>query len=194
MENIFLCYHCRECASECPVAFWFDVPPPRLVQYLQCGETERALQARTPWLCASCESCAIQCPHRLDLARVMADLTHAARDYGFSPRVVDAPRVSLPGADIRRRATELGLIPPSNQPLGRFAFELRWLAHRLGKRMRGLLLTRIWLPSATREHQPPTFAELLVAIAWVVLALPTALGFGVGLVLHYVSARGDSAV
>ncbi|MDE3092006.1 MAG: 4Fe-4S dicluster domain-containing protein, partial [Chloroflexota bacterium] len=74
-KNVFVCYQCRECESLCPLAFWFDVPPPRLLQDLQRGETDRVLKSRTPWLCASCKTCATQCPHRLDLARLMSALT-----------------------------------------------------------------------------------------------------------------------
>lgn len=187
MNTITLCYQCRECASGCPLAFWFDVPPPRLLQYLQVGEIDKALKSRTPWLCASCETCATQCPHRLDLVQVMAGLTDAARDHGYSPRVTSVSRVNLRDVDIRRRATELGLMLPSNQTLKRFAFELGWLAHRFGKGTRGVLRTHIRLPSVTREHPSISLAELLAAIACVVLALPMALGFGAGLVLHRVS-------
>jgi hypothetical protein len=117
----------------------------------------------------------------------MTGVAAAAREAGIKPRVAGVPQVFLPVVDIRKRAIDLGLIPPSNQPLRLFAFELRWLAHRAGRRMRGLLQTRVRLPLATREHQAPTISELMAAIALVVLALPMALGFGAGLALHRVS-------
>ncbi len=182
MNNIFLCYQCRECASECPVAYWFDVSPPRLLQLLQVGETEKVLKSRTPWLCASCETCAIQCPHRLDLARVMADLTTAARDRGFSQRVANVPRVFLPGVDIRRRATELGLMPAKYKGLDRIRFEAHWSWYQLRTRTRELLQRRIRLAVAPRHA--PTLGELLSAIVFIVLAPAMAAGLAVGLVIY----------
>jgi heterodisulfide reductase subunit C len=182
MNSIFACYQCSECASECPLSYWFDVPPPRLLQYLQVGETEKAFKSRTPWLCASCETCATQCPHRIDLAQVMAGITDAARDRGFSPRVASVPRVYLPGADTHRRATELGLIPAQDKSLNSFLFEARWSWYQVRRRTRELLQRPIRLGAAPRHA--PTLEELLSAIAFVVVAPPMALGLAAGLAMY----------
>jgi hypothetical protein len=182
MNDILSCYQCRECASGCPLAFWFDVPPPRLLQYLQVGETDKVLKSRTPWLCATCETCATQCPHRVDLVRVMAGITNAARDHGFSQRVANVPRTVLPGVDIRRRATELGLMPEQDKILDRSLFELRWSWYQVRTRTRVLLQRRIRLAAAPRHG--PTLGELLSAIVFVVLAPPLALGLAAGLVMY----------
>ncbi len=180
MNEIFLCYQCRECASGCPVAYWFDVSPPRLLQLLQVGETEKVLKSRTPWLCASCETCATECPHRLDLGRVMSDLTTAARDCGINSPVSSVSKVFLPNVNIRQRATELGLIPPASQPLRRFAFELRWLWHQLAKDVQALLERRV----PVFRTRAPKLAELLLLAAVTVFTPPIALGFAGALMLH----------
>lgn len=170
MENIFVCYQCRECESQCPLAFWFDVPPPRVLQHLQRGEIDVALKSRTPWLCASCETCATQCPHRLDLAKVLTNLTTAARADGVRPRVSDAPPVSPLGVDVRQRATVLRLIPSRDKRAARVLFEARWVWFRLRKGTRAL-------------------RELLKLAAFVVLAPPMALGLVAGVLLSSLRRR-----
>jgi heterodisulfide reductase subunit C len=64
-----------------------DLPPNRLLHYLQLGLVDEVLNSEAIWMCASCETCATRCPNEIDLARVMDVLRQLARRRGVeSPR------------------------------------------------------------------------------------------------------------
>ncbi len=65
------CMQCGKCSAACPVSSAMDLLPHQVIRFLQLGFTEEAAQSRTPWVCASCFTCAARCPRDLDLARMM---------------------------------------------------------------------------------------------------------------------------
>ncbi len=65
------CYQCAKCSAGCPVVAAMDLLPHQVIRYLQLGLLEELLESRTPWICASCFTCAARCPRDLDLARMM---------------------------------------------------------------------------------------------------------------------------
>jgi heterodisulfide reductase subunit C len=81
-EKISACFQCEKCTSGCPLASNMDLPPNRLLHYLQLGLVEEVLNSDAIWVCASCETCATRCPNEIDLARVMDTLRQLARRRG----------------------------------------------------------------------------------------------------------------
>jgi heterodisulfide reductase subunit C2 len=77
-EKVSACFQCEKCTSGCPVASAMDLPPNRLLHYLQLGLIEEVLDSDAIWVCASCETCATRCPNEIDLARVMDTLRQLA--------------------------------------------------------------------------------------------------------------------
>ena len=69
--NKGLRFQCQKCASGCPVAYAMDYTPPQLLRMILLGMDDEVLSAKTPWLCASCETCTTRCPQGIDIARVM---------------------------------------------------------------------------------------------------------------------------
>jgi heterodisulfide reductase subunit C len=65
------CYQCAKCSAACPVTAAMDILPHQVIRYLQMGMEEELLNSKTPWICASCFTCAARCPRDLDLARIM---------------------------------------------------------------------------------------------------------------------------
>ncbi len=112
-QNIFLCYQCLKCSNGCPLSDFFDRQPHQIMRLLQLGEDQSALQAQTPWLCASCQTCSTRCPQGLDIAAIMAYLTRQARARRMKPKVpqVDAVnRAFLRGIRLWGRIYEIGLM------------------------------------------------------------------------------------
>lgn len=65
------CYQCAKCSAACPVVAAMDLLPHQVIRYLQLGLSDELMESRTPWVCASCFTCAARCPRELDLARMM---------------------------------------------------------------------------------------------------------------------------
>jgi len=120
-ENVFLCYQCVKCTSGCPLAEYFDLAPNQVLRAAQLGMDERLLDSRTPWLCASCQTCTTRCPQGIDVARVMDFLTAEARRRGIEPKVREVAlfhKVFLRDVDLLGRAYELGLMAELNLRTG----------------------------------------------------------------------------
>lgn len=86
-ENVFLCYQCVKCTSGCPVTEFFDWQPNQIMRAIQLGQEDIALESRTPWLCAACQTCTTRCPQGLDIAAIMEFLTRESNDRGMEPQV-----------------------------------------------------------------------------------------------------------
>jgi heterodisulfide reductase subunit C2 len=65
------CFQCAKCSAACPVTAAMDLLPHQVIRCLQLGLEEELANSKTPWVCASCFTCAARCPRDLDLARMM---------------------------------------------------------------------------------------------------------------------------
>ena len=112
-QNVYLCYQCVKCSSGCPVGEFLDWQPNQIMRALQLGQEDIALHAKTPWLCASCQTCGTRCPQGLDIPAIMDFLTRESRRRDIKPSV---PEVGIFGEAFMRevrlwgRAYELGLM------------------------------------------------------------------------------------
>jgi heterodisulfide reductase subunit B len=86
-ENVYLCYQCVKCTSGCPLAEFFDWQPNQVMRALQFGQEDIALESRTPWLCAHCQTCSTRCPQGLDVAGIMDWLTRETLELGMESQV-----------------------------------------------------------------------------------------------------------
>jgi heterodisulfide reductase subunit B len=112
-QNVYLCYQCVKCSSGCPLAEFFDWQPNQVMRALQLGQEDIALEAQTPWLCASCQTCTTRCPQGLDIAAIMDFLTREALAQGKKPAVSEAKIFSeafMREVRLWGRAYELGLM------------------------------------------------------------------------------------
>ena len=112
-QNVYLCYQCVKCTSGCPVAEFFDWQPNQVMRALQLGQEDIALESKTPWLCAACQTCSTRCPQGLDVTAIMEFLTRYARERGVEPPVqaVDIfNQAFMREVRLWRRAYELGLL------------------------------------------------------------------------------------
>jgi heterodisulfide reductase subunit B len=90
-QNVYLCYQCVKCSSGCPLAEFFDWQPNQIMRALQLGQEDIALESKTPWLCAACQTCSTRCPQELDIAAIMDFLTREALERGKTPPVSEVP-------------------------------------------------------------------------------------------------------
>jgi heterodisulfide reductase subunit B len=116
-QNAFLCYQCIRCTSGCPLTDFFDYRPNEIIRLVQIGDSEAALNSKTPWLCAACLTCTTRCPQGLDIARIMETLTQIAQDRGIEPKVPEVAlfnKVFVTDANIFGRVYELGMMGSMN--------------------------------------------------------------------------------
>lgn len=112
-QNVYLCYQCVKCSSGCPVAEYMDWQPNQIMRLLQLGQEDLVLKAKTPWLCASCQTCTTRCPQGLDIAGIMDYLTRLALQRGERPPVSEVKifgEAFLREVRLWGRAYELGLM------------------------------------------------------------------------------------
>ena len=112
-ENVFLCYQCGKCSSGCPVAEYFDLLPNELLRAIQLGRKDTALKSRTLWLCAMCETCAVRCPHGINITKIMDVLKIMAQQEGLPsplPAAVLFNQAALRGIRVFGKMYEAGLM------------------------------------------------------------------------------------
>ncbi|MFW6049455.1 MAG: 4Fe-4S dicluster domain-containing protein, partial [Candidatus Bipolaricaulota bacterium] len=69
-ENLYACFQCGKCSASCPFTDEMDELPNQLIRRVQIGD-RRILQSKTPWVCASCLSCEVECPKGNDIPAIM---------------------------------------------------------------------------------------------------------------------------
>lgn len=112
-QNVFLCYQCVKCSGGCPVSQFFDWQPNQIMRAVQLGQEDVALESETPWLCATCQTCATRCPQDLDIPAIMDFLTRETVARGKKPAV---PAIShfnksfMREVKLWRRSYELGML------------------------------------------------------------------------------------
>jgi heterodisulfide reductase subunit B len=105
------------------VTDYYDYTPNQVMRLVQIGDEEAVLRARTPWLCASCQTCTTRCPQGLDIALVMETLTQVAHDRGIAPAVPEVAlfhKIFLKDARLFGRVYELGLMGAMNLLSGKW--------------------------------------------------------------------------
>ena len=90
-QNLMACYQCGACTASCPVAFSMDLKPHQVMRLLQLGRWEEVLRARSPWVCASCYNCTVECPRGIQLTAVMYAVRELALRKGLSPKGAMGP-------------------------------------------------------------------------------------------------------
>ncbi len=70
-QDVNACIQCGRCTAGCPVVSAMDVMPREIMLHLQNGREQEVLESKTPWICATCFTCAARCPRELDLSRIM---------------------------------------------------------------------------------------------------------------------------
>ena len=68
-ESIFSCFQCGICTGACPFSAEMDLGPRKMLHFIMQGKVE-ILSSNTPWICASCFQCVVQCPNDIDIASV----------------------------------------------------------------------------------------------------------------------------
>ena len=83
--DVRACYACGKCSAGCPLAGDMDWQPHQVMHLINLGRRQEVVHSRSIWLCASCVTCTVRCPHDVDLARIMDVLRELSLQDGVRP-------------------------------------------------------------------------------------------------------------
>lgn len=78
------CNQCGKCSSGCPVAYFFDFRPRRIIAMVQLGFIEELLKSEDIWKCAQCLACNERCPREV----APYDVIQALQNLAFERNLV----------------------------------------------------------------------------------------------------------
>jgi heterodisulfide reductase subunit C len=81
-ERIRDCIQCGTCSGSCPVSYFMDNPPRKLIAMIRAGMRDEVLQSESLWLCTSCYSCTQRCPRGIACTDIMYALKRLAMAEG----------------------------------------------------------------------------------------------------------------
>ncbi|SYZ72647.1 Heterodisulfide reductase subunit C [Candidatus Zixiibacteriota bacterium] len=119
-EHLFNCIQCGTCSGMCPLSPEMDYTPRRIIAMIRAGFRQEVLSSYTCWLCASCYSCAVECPKNVKIT----DIMYAAK----------------------RLAIKEG-VAPSRFPISVLAREFFNQVHSKGRSTEGRLIMRLYMKS-----------------------------------------------
>jgi heterodisulfide reductase subunit C len=126
-EEVRQCYQCGKCVAGCPMMEEMDLTPSQVMRAVQSGLKDMALDCRTIWCCAGCETCAARCPKGLDLCHVMKACTSLAFAEGrtkAAPEIAAFHRSFMDTVGVLGRNYELGMIGLLKLRTGKFFDDL----------------------------------------------------------------------
>jgi len=103
-ENTAMCDQCGTCSGGCPFVEEMDITPAQLMRKVMLGQ-EDVLECETLWICATCNTCTVRCPRKLDVSKVAEALRQIKlRDEINNLNIDDLPK------DVLKELPQIALI------------------------------------------------------------------------------------
>ncbi len=93
-EKLLSCIQCGTCSGTCPLSIYMDFTPRRIINLVREGFREDVLASQTIWLCASCYSCTVRCPQKIQITDVMYSLKREAIKSRLFPKRFPIPALA----------------------------------------------------------------------------------------------------
>jgi heterodisulfide reductase subunit C len=112
-EHLRSCLQCGTCGGTCPVAPFLPHTPRKVFAMVRAGMKRPVLESLTPWVCASCYQCTVNCPAGIHITEIMYALKRRGAQEGITPPDSDAIRFLEAFTDVvckYGRAHEMGAV------------------------------------------------------------------------------------
>ena len=90
--RILACIQCGTCSASCPVFHVMDYPPRQIFAMIREGKKQNVLLSVTPWICASCYKCTVNCPAQIKITEVMYRLKRICIEEQIVTKKTDTSR------------------------------------------------------------------------------------------------------
>ena len=111
--DINMCWQCLTCTNGCPVAHAMDYNPNVIVELTRMGLKQEVLKSSAIWLCVGCNTCALRCPNRIDMATLNDTLRKIAIEEKVTvaqPHILAFHRTVLRSIRNHGRTHKLGIM------------------------------------------------------------------------------------
>jgi heterodisulfide reductase subunit C len=112
-DRLRSCLQCGTCGGACPVAPMLPHTPRKVFAMVRAGMKRPVLESLTPWVCASCYACTVNCPAGIHITDIMYALKRRGAQEGITPPDSDAIKFLHAFTDVVckfGRAHELGAL------------------------------------------------------------------------------------
>ncbi len=151
--NLRDCYQCGKCSAGCPMAHGMDYPPQQIIRMLQMGLVDKALSARSPWICAQCSTCSSRCPQNIEVARLMKEVRRVSHAEGRAV-VKESEKFEdlfIKGVRAKGKSNEQYLAAKFNLASGHFTQDLASAPKMLSRGLIGVAAHSSKNPSAVQR-------------------------------------------
>jgi quinone-modifying oxidoreductase subunit QmoC len=90
-EDLYRCIQCGTCSGICPLSVFMDHTPRQIMAMTRAGFRDDVLSSNTPWLCASCYACTVECPKEIKITDVMYAIKREAIRRKVYPKRFPVP-------------------------------------------------------------------------------------------------------
>jgi heterodisulfide reductase subunit C len=112
-KRVLSCIQCGTCTATCPVQKVFEHSPRQLFLMVRNGQKNKVLSDMTPWVCASCFKCTVNCPAQIKITEVMYKLKRMAIQNDLVTKKSDTNlfyKAFMGGVKKYGRSYEMGLM------------------------------------------------------------------------------------
>ncbi|MBI5529099.1 MAG: 4Fe-4S dicluster domain-containing protein [Deltaproteobacteria bacterium] len=99
-ERVRDCIQCGTCSGSCPVSFFMDNTPRKLLAMIRAGMRDQVLESNSLWFCTSCYMCTLRCPRQIAVTDIIYALKRTAIREGRTGGAAKAAALASAFTDV----------------------------------------------------------------------------------------------
>jgi heterodisulfide reductase subunit C len=99
-ERVRDCIQCGTCSGSCPVSYFMDNTPRKLLAMIRAGMRDQVLESSSLWFCTSCYMCTLRCPRQIAVTDIIYALKRTAIREGRTTGAAKAAALASSFTDV----------------------------------------------------------------------------------------------